>query len=203
MSKANRKRPKQDRSLSTVQAISEASCRVLEELGAEKFHLFSTTRVAKRAGVSVGTLYQYFPNKDSLLAEVVDYRYKVDLGIAQEVVSRLSTAPIKTLIKEIVRTIGKRSFQEKKNLYQALSVHAANIVRPETANEMREAGVRFIHDLLEKHRPELKVANTRYAAFFIVQTLLDMRRAMFISRPEYIHDPEFIEMLSDFASDFL
>ncbi|MBC7989736.1 MAG: TetR/AcrR family transcriptional regulator [Luteimonas sp.] len=53
----------------TVGSILEACIRVLSEGGLERF---TTTRVAERAGVSVGSLYQYFPNKQSLLAAVLE-----------------------------------------------------------------------------------------------------------------------------------
>ena len=59
-----RKKPVQARSTASVKAILEATIQVLLKGGKERL---TTTRVALRAGVSVGTLYQYFPNKSSLL----------------------------------------------------------------------------------------------------------------------------------------
>src|SRR5271168_3065660 len=59
-----RKTPVQARSAVTVEAIREATIQVLLEVGKDRL---TTTRVAERAGVSVGTLYQYFPNKRALL----------------------------------------------------------------------------------------------------------------------------------------
>ena len=59
-----RKSPIQARSTASVEAILEATVQVLLTVGKERL---TTTRVAARAGVSVGTLYQYFPNKSSLL----------------------------------------------------------------------------------------------------------------------------------------
>lgn len=59
-----RKTPVQARSAASVDAILEATLQVLLQVGKERL---TTTRVAERAGVSVGTLYQYFPNKSSLL----------------------------------------------------------------------------------------------------------------------------------------
>src|SRR5215510_14076277 len=59
-----RKEPKQERSSRLVDAILQAAIRVLEREGAAAF---TTIRVAQRAGVSVGSLYQYFPNKESIL----------------------------------------------------------------------------------------------------------------------------------------
>ena len=59
-----RKSPVQARSAASVDAILEATIQVLLKVGKERL---TTTRVALRAGVSVGTLYQYFPNKSALL----------------------------------------------------------------------------------------------------------------------------------------
>ena len=63
-----RKTPVQQRSTVTVEAISEATIQVLLTVGLDRL---TTTRVAERAGVSVGTLYQYYPNKQALLFAVL------------------------------------------------------------------------------------------------------------------------------------
>lgn len=63
-----RKRPRQRRSEVTVEAILEATARILEERGLDSL---TTNAVAELAGVSVGSLYQFFPNKTSLLAELI------------------------------------------------------------------------------------------------------------------------------------
>jgi len=64
-----RKTPVQARAAVTVEAISEATIQVLLTHGSDRL---TTTRVAERAGVSVGTLYQYYPNKQSLLFAVFE-----------------------------------------------------------------------------------------------------------------------------------
>lgn len=61
---AARKKPRQLRSVTTVEAIFEATIQVLLREGT---HRLTTTRVAERAGVSVGTMYQYFPHKQALI----------------------------------------------------------------------------------------------------------------------------------------
>ena len=63
-----RKRPRQARAQETVAAIVEATARILEEDG---HRAFSTNAVARRAGVSIGSLYQYFPDKDALIGALV------------------------------------------------------------------------------------------------------------------------------------
>jgi AcrR family transcriptional regulator len=63
-----RKRPQQQRSRVTIDAIFEATIQVLLATGLDRI---TTIQIADRAGVSVGSLYQYFPNKRALLAAVV------------------------------------------------------------------------------------------------------------------------------------
>ena len=63
-----RKRPRQPRSAETVAAIVEAAAQVLEASG---FEGFNTNAVARRAGVSIGSLYQYFPKKEALTIALI------------------------------------------------------------------------------------------------------------------------------------
>jgi AcrR family transcriptional regulator len=62
-----RKSARQTRSRNTVDCIVEAAARILEQSGTAHY---TTNSVAERAGVSVGSLYQYFPNKDSIVVEL-------------------------------------------------------------------------------------------------------------------------------------
>ena len=63
-----RKTPIQARSNATVEAILEAAARILEKDGLDGY---TTNAIARRAGVSIGSLYQYFPNKDAITAALV------------------------------------------------------------------------------------------------------------------------------------
>src|SRR5262250_3209857 len=63
-----RKMPGQARSQETVSVILEASARILESDG---LHGFNTNAIAAKAGISVGSLYQYFPNKDSIVLALI------------------------------------------------------------------------------------------------------------------------------------
>ncbi|MDZ4776156.1 MAG: helix-turn-helix domain-containing protein, partial [Alphaproteobacteria bacterium] len=71
-----KKTPRQSRSAATFEAIIEAGARILREGG---YEALTTNRVADLAGVSVGSLYQYFPNKEAILVEMV-CRHLTDLG---------------------------------------------------------------------------------------------------------------------------
>ncbi|PCE27491.1 TetR family transcriptional regulator [Paraburkholderia acidicola] len=64
-----RKAPLQRRATATVDAIVEAAARILETLGPDGY---TTNAVAERAGVSIGSLYQYFPNRDALTVALIE-----------------------------------------------------------------------------------------------------------------------------------
>lgn len=88
-----RKKPRQNRSKSTVDAILSATARVLVEQGYDNA---STNRIAQVAGVSVGSLYQYFPNKQALVVALVEAHGQkmiaaLDAAYAPSAVGKLET----------------------------------------------------------------------------------------------------------------
>jgi AcrR family transcriptional regulator len=77
-----RKLAVQSRSNATVNAVLEAAARILERHGLEGY---TTNAVADRAGVSIGSLYQYFPNKDAVTAALIERESAVFLSDLAEV----------------------------------------------------------------------------------------------------------------------
>ena len=91
--------PVQARSAVTVEAISEATIQVL--LSYEEDRL-TTTRIAERAGVSVGTLYQYFPNKQSLLFAVLEHHVNNVAATVEAACVRARHKRLAEMIREMV-----------------------------------------------------------------------------------------------------
>jgi AcrR family transcriptional regulator len=94
-----RKTPLQARSTLTVESISEATIQVLLSHGTERL---TTTRVAERAGVSVGTLYQYYPNKQSLLFAVLENHLHRVAGRVEHACAAACHKPLASMLKEMV-----------------------------------------------------------------------------------------------------
>ncbi len=101
-----RKKPRQARAAMTLDAIFEATIQVLL---AEGLHRLTTTRVAERAGVSVGTMYQYFPNKQSLLY-ALNERY---LDIVAEKVEKTCRGKHGATTAEMVQALVDAYWQAK------------------------------------------------------------------------------------------
>lgn len=96
-----RKRPRQARSAATLEAIFEATIQVLL---ADGMRALTTTRVAERAGVSVGTMYQYFPHKQSLIY-ALNERYLEMLAEKVEATCRAQTGrPVGEMLEALIDT---------------------------------------------------------------------------------------------------
>jgi AcrR family transcriptional regulator len=76
-----RKTPRQKRSADTVAVIVEAAARILELNG---FEGFNTNAIAEKSGVSIGSLYQYFPGKNALLSAIIERETAPLLGVSEE-----------------------------------------------------------------------------------------------------------------------
>ena len=93
-----RKKPKQTRSKLMVDNILEASIRVLKQY---PYHQFTTNRVAEAAGISIGSLYQYFPNKQSILLE-------------------LEIKAVDAMIENVEKFLFEDKFKPEQRLYHAI-----------------------------------------------------------------------------------
>jgi AcrR family transcriptional regulator len=114
-----RKTPVQSRSTETVRAIKQATIQVLLETGVDRL---TTTRVAHRAGVSVGTLYQYYPNKNALLHAVLNEH----LGLIAAVVERACGASRGFSVEQMARTVTLAFIDAKlRTAQQSVALYAA------------------------------------------------------------------------------
>jgi AcrR family transcriptional regulator len=94
-----RKNASQDRSRATVDALVEATARILVKEGYEKA---STNRIAEAAGVSVGSLYQYFPSKEALVVAVIDRHNQDTMRLVRAVLNEVAGQPVQRVIPKMV-----------------------------------------------------------------------------------------------------
>jgi AcrR family transcriptional regulator len=94
-----RKNASQDRSRATVDALVEATARILVKEGYEKA---STNRIAEAAGVSVGSLYQYFPSKEALVVAVIDRHNRDTMRLVRAVLNEVAGQPVQRVIPKMV-----------------------------------------------------------------------------------------------------
>lgn len=94
-----RKAPKQDRSRQTYQVILFGAIRVIQRDGIKKF---STNKVAEESGVSIGSLYQYFPSKEAIIAALIDQNFQIQFAYIK---SRLESFSADKGLRAILRDI--------------------------------------------------------------------------------------------------
>jgi AcrR family transcriptional regulator len=101
---SSRRKPKQARSAELVNAILQAAIQVLAREGAQRF---TTTRVAERAGVSVGSVYQYFPNKAAILFRLQSEEWQQTSALLETILSDQAIPPLvrlRRLVHAFVRS---------------------------------------------------------------------------------------------------
>jgi AcrR family transcriptional regulator len=116
--KETRKTPRQERSRALVDSILTATVRVLSSFGLEES---TTTRIAERAGVSIGSLYQYFRNRDELLGALVDRL--VEENVQRFLDELQSGKSLDEQIEAIVRH-GLATFLDRRAIYAPLLSYA-------------------------------------------------------------------------------
>src|SRR5262245_64556673 len=96
-----RKHASQARSRATVDALVEATARILIREG---FDRASTNRIAEVAGVSIGSLYQYFPSKEALVAAVIDRHNQHIMQVVGAALTEVAAQPIEQAVRKMVAT---------------------------------------------------------------------------------------------------
>ncbi len=164
-----RKFPQQERARATVEAIIVATAQILTEQG---FETLTTVRIAERAGVSVGSLYQYFPNKQALAAAVVDHYSE-----------KLATVFIQTLERHSHRTLAETvnalieaafvAHPHEPAVHRMLIELVPRVGRVERSREISVRIAQTIERVIAMHRQEIAPdLNFADAAIFI-ETILE------------------------------
>ncbi len=162
---STRKQPQQARSTELVAAILQAALQVLGEEGVSRF---TTARVAEKAGVSIGSVYQYFPNKTSILFRLQADEWKETTEMLRKILENVASPPparLRALVHAFLH-----SECEEANMRVALN-DAAPLYRdtPEV-REVRAAADRAIALFMEELLPEVSVATRAIAGDLITTT---------------------------------
>jgi len=163
---SSRKSPKQARSEDLVSAVLTAAIQVLRDEGAARF---TTARVAERAGVSVGSLYQYFPNKAAILFRLQSDEWQQTSAMLRKILEDQTQAPtarLRTLVHAFLR-----SECDEADVRRALA-DAAPLYRdaPEAA-EARGSSTRLFENFMAEALDQADAATRELAADLVRTTL--------------------------------
>jgi AcrR family transcriptional regulator len=162
-----RKLPVQSRSRETVRAILEAAARILGEEGAAGFN---TNRIARKAGVSVGSLYQYFPNKQALLRSLLGQRIESAQARRPPELCEGSTASLEEAVRASVRW-HVATHLENPALEKVLNGLAADVLEEGEFEAFERRYEAAIMHFLRRHADRLRVGDVTMAAFLVMQLL--------------------------------
>ncbi|MDQ0815105.1 AcrR family transcriptional regulator [Streptomyces sp. B3I7] len=162
-----RKQPRQARAELTRQRILTAAAHVFGELG---YAAGTTNRIAERARVSIGSLYQYYPNKDAILLELVTRH----LDDGREALRRLRDEALPGTLEGIFRAHVRIVIENHRHDPHLLQVMTEQTPRSsevfERVSRYERERVAYVEELLTRH-PDARVDDTYVAARLIVATV--------------------------------
>ena len=195
---SSRKQPRQARSTELVASILEAAVQVLATEGVQRF---TTARVAERAGVSIGSLYQYFPNKAAILFRLQSDEWRQTTEMLGSILGDAAKPPLerlRTLVHAFIR-----SECDEAPVRVALN-DAAPLYRdaPE-AREARAAGERAFASFMREVLPEASEAGRALAGEMITKTMSAVGK-QFSESPRTAAEIEaFADAMADMFSAYL
>ncbi len=169
---SSRKQPKQARSAELVAAILEAAVQVLAKEGASRF---TTARVAEKAGVSVGSVYQYFPNKAAILFRLQSDEWGQTTSMLRAILEDAEKPPLHRLRAMVHAFV--HSECEEADMRVALN-DAAPLYRdaPE-AQAVRVSGSELMRRFMRELMPEVSDAVRELASDLITSTMDQVPKA--------------------------
>jgi AcrR family transcriptional regulator len=188
-----RKSASQERSRSTVDALLEATTRILIKEGYDRA---STNRIAEVAGVSIGSLYQYFPSKEALVAAVVDRHTQELSEVTRNALVKVAARPIEVAAREFV-SVAIDAHRVNPKLHGVLAEQIPRVGRLENIEANVRDGYALVRGYLEAHRDEIDVADLDLAAFVVVTVVEALTHAAVLRRPDILADKKAQRFVDD------
>lgn len=187
-----RKEAVQERSKATVDAILKATTRILVKDGYDRA---STNKIALAAGVSIGSLYQYFPSKEALVAALVERHMSEMNAVIQSELGRLMGAPIAQTVESAVRLMVEAHSVDPK-LHKVLVEQVPRVGTLDRVAGFEAEVTALVRHYLESKREELVVSDLDLAAFVVVGIVEALTHAAVLGRPELLGEPFVHEVTS-------
>jgi AcrR family transcriptional regulator len=195
-----KKTPRQERSRATVDYILQAAAQILSEDGP---YSLSTNRIARKAGVAVASLYQYFPNKEAIVNALFERELSEERAELATRTALLTGAPTREAIRVAVRsTIAIHARMPK--LVTSILQSIPFLGGAEAHVRARQHVVDLVRDTLRQRQDELRSPeNLEVKAFLVVHAVEGVIHDAASERPDYLTTPAFEEELVALVERFL
>ena len=185
------KQPLQQRSKMTVDAIMEAAIQVFDEHG---YAAGTTARIASRAGVSIGSLYQYFPNKDAILHALAEQHLSEGLTLSVQLLEtlRASDLPLSATLQDIVDHMISLH-EHNPGLHRLLYEEG---LLPASLRQMAKQAEQFLIAEVGRClslRTDVRASDRQVQAYFVIHTIEHFTHRLVIDQAP----PEFLQQGKD------
>lgn len=175
-----RKSATQKRSQAMVETLLDATARVLTREGYDRA---STNRIAATAGVSVGSLYQYFPNKEALVAALVARHNRQMLELLRDALKEVASFDLATAIGELVRAAVDAHLVDSA-LHRIFAEQVPRLGQLAKIDALQQETFLMVRAYLEERRAEISVPDLDSATAICVTAVEALTHEFVINRPE-------------------
>jgi AcrR family transcriptional regulator len=175
-----RKSASQKRSRAMVETLLDATARVLTREGYDRA---STNRIAETAGVSVGSLYQYFPNKEALVAALVARHNRELLELVRDAVKKVASFDLATAMRELVRAAVDAHLVDPA-LHRIFAEQVPRMGQLAKIESLQQEAFLLMRSYLEERRDEISVGDLDAATKICVTTVEALTHEFVINKPD-------------------
>ena len=177
-----RKTASQARSRATVEARVEATARILVRDGFERA---STNRIAEEAGVSVGSLYQYYPSKEALVAAVIARHNRALMSVVREALAQVEDLPLEVGVRALVAAAVKAHRLDPK-LHRVLAEQTPRTGALADVETFNRDSYGLFRAYLEAHQEEVRAPDLDLASFMCVTSIEALTHTAVLHRSDMI-----------------
>jgi AcrR family transcriptional regulator len=188
-----RKNASQARSRATVDALVEATARILVR---ESFDRASTNRIAEEAGVSIGSLYQYFPSKEALVAAVIDRHQQELMQVARGTLAAVAALPLEQAVRKLV-IVAIEAHRVAPRLHRVLAEQIPRIGKLKDLEVFKRENYALFRTYLEFHREEIRALDLDVAAFVCVTSIEALTHTAVLHHPEVLADEAAVTLVDE------
>ena len=190
-----RKVASQERARATVDALVEATARILVREGFDKA---STNHIAEVAGVSIGSLYQYFPSKEALVAAVIERHQQQIMHTVRRELAEVLVQPVEKAVRKLV-AVAVEAHRVDPVLHRVLAEQIPRVGKLEKLETFNRENYTLFRTYLESHRDEIRVDDLELAAFVCVTSIEALTHNAVLHYSKILSD-EAMEALVDEAA---
>lgn len=194
-----RKEPKQERSRATVEALLEATARALVRQGYEGT---TTVRIAEESGYGVGSLYDYFPNKEALVAALIERHANEMLSLVEASFLAHADSPPHVAVRAWVEG-GVRANLSSPELHKVLVEQVPRVGDLSRIGEVEANVADLVRAYLERHIREIGPEDPSLAAFVVAQAVMSLSHKAVAERPETLEDGRLVDEVTALVVGYL